>query len=117
MSKMQDLERMGYRFRLEGARVLVEHFGTPPEGAAALLKLLDREEVRQALQDRAAGFSVAPDGIIWAYGEDVPMMGQKIKRALDSGELWSVQVVYHKSAGAVEFHFQPAEWQLMDKQG
>lgn len=111
MNPMLELERMGYRFRLEGDRVLAEHFGTPPAEAAALLAGLDREEVKHLLADRAAGFSVAPDGILWAFGiDDIMRTGERLKMALEAGELFSVNVVYHKQTEAAEFHFQPSEW-------
>lgn len=112
MTAMQKLENLGYRFRLEGDRVLVQHFGTAPEEASALLEALDREEVRRTLQDRAAGFSVAPDGVLWAYGDDVLPTARKLRAALDTGDLWDVRVIYHRKTWAAEFHFQSADWRL-----
>ncbi|MBR3743151.1 MAG: hypothetical protein IKN04_22300 [Clostridia bacterium] len=111
MSKMLELERMGYRFRLEGNRVLAECFGTPPAEAAALLAGLDREEVKLLLDARAAGFSVAPDGVLWVAGaDDILQAGRELKAALDAGELFSVNVIYHKKTGIAEFRFRPAGW-------
>ena len=58
MSDMQQLEAMGYRFRLEGEAVRYSVLGEPPPGAEALLRRLDREQVRAVLRDRARGYTV-----------------------------------------------------------
>ena len=52
------LERMGYRFRMEGDAVTYRLLGEPPPGAEALLRRLDREQVRAVLRDRARGYTV-----------------------------------------------------------
>ena len=57
MSDMQQLEAMGYRFRLEGEAVRYSVLGEPPPGAEALLRRLDREQVRAVLRDRARGYT------------------------------------------------------------
>ena len=51
------LERMGYRFRMEGEAVTYRLLGEPPPGAEALLRRLDREQVRAVLRDRARGYT------------------------------------------------------------
>lgn len=111
---MQKLESLGYRFRLEGDRVLMRHYGSgePSQEAKALIAKLNKEEVRQALLDRAAGFSEAQDGVLWAYGDDVLPAARKIKAAEEAGEIWATKVCYHSETGAAEFHFQPAEWRM-----
>ena len=58
MSNMQQLESMGYRFRLEGEAVRYSVLGEPPPGAEALLRRLDRAQVRAVLRDRARGYTV-----------------------------------------------------------
>ena len=58
MSDMQQLEAMGYRFRLEGEAVRYSVLGEPPPGAEALLRRLDRAQVRAVLRDRARGYTV-----------------------------------------------------------
>ena len=58
MSDMQQLEAMGYRFRLEGEAVRYSVLGEPPPGAEELLRRLDREQVRAVLRDRARGYTV-----------------------------------------------------------
>ena len=112
MNAMMELEQMGYRFRLDGERVLMRKYGSveAPERAKELLSRLDREEVRRTLQDRAAGFTVAPAGIIWAKGDEIMPMALKIRAALDAGELFDIFVKYSRSADTAEFHFWPAEW-------
>lgn len=113
MTAMEELERMGYRFRLNGTKVLMRKYGSEEttERAKELISGLDREEVKRTLQDRAAGFSAAPAGIIWAYGEEIMPTARKIKAALDSGELWDVFIVYSRSAYSAEFRYWPAEWE------
>lgn len=113
MNAMMELEQMGYRFRLDGNRVLMRKYGSAetPERAKELLSRLDREEVRRILQDRAAGFTEAPAGIIWASGNEIMITALKIRAALDSGALWDVFIKYSRSADAAEFHFWPAEWE------
>ena len=58
MSDMQQLEAMGYRFRLEGEAVRYSVLGEPPPGAEALLRRLDRAQVAAVLTDRARGYTV-----------------------------------------------------------
>lgn len=114
MTAMYELEQMGYRFRLDGERVLMRKYGSAeaPARAKELIAKLDREQVRNALKDRAEGFSVAPAGIIFAKGNEIMPIALKIRAALDSGELWDIFVKYSRSADTAEFHYWPAEWQL-----
>lgn len=58
MSDMQQLEAMGYRFRLEGEAVRYSVLGEPPPGAQDLLRRLDRAQVRAVLRDRQRGYTV-----------------------------------------------------------
>ena len=110
MSPMMRLEQMGYRFRLEGDKVMMRCYGEPPAEAQELINRLDKEQVRRVLHDREAGFSAAPAGIIWAYGDEIMPTAQRIRAALDAGELWDIFVKYSKRADCAEFHFWPAEW-------
>ena len=113
MTAMTQWERMGYRFRLDGEKVMMRRYGSaePPEKAKELLSRLDREEVRRTLKDRAEGFTIAPAGIIWAKGEEIMPTARRIKAALDSGELFDIFVKYSMSQDSAEFHFWPAEWE------
>lgn len=113
MTAMYELEKMGYRFRLDGEKVLMRKCGSaePPARAKELIAKLDREEVRNALKDRAEGFSVAPAGIIFAKGTEIMPIALKIRAALDAGELWDIFIKYSRSADSAEFHYWPAEWE------
>lgn len=111
---MQELEKMGYRFRLDGERVTVRHYGIPPPEAARLLEKLDKEKVKRILKDRQNGFSEAPDGVLWAFGDDVLPTAKRIKRAMETGELWDVRVIYHRKTDSAEFHFQPEGWTVKE---
>ena len=55
MSEFEQLEAMGYRFRLEGEQIRYRIVGKPPPHAAELFAQLDREQVRYILEVRAAG--------------------------------------------------------------
>ena len=56
MNAMQQLEGMGYRFKLDGDRVRYTLYGgQAPLEADALLRSLDREFVRSVLESRAKG--------------------------------------------------------------
>ena len=52
------LERMGFRFRIDGGRVTRRCYGRPPPEAADLLARVTKADVIQFLEDRAAGFTI-----------------------------------------------------------
>lgn len=56
MTEFEQLEAMGYRFRLEGEQIRYRIVGTPPPHAAELFARLDRVRVRHILEARAAGY-------------------------------------------------------------
>ena len=112
MNAVIELERMGYRFKLEGDRVVVRRYSAtePPERAKELLAGLTKETVKQVLIDRRNGFTVAPAGNLMVQGQQILPVAQKIKAALDTGELWDVQVRYSKKNDSATFFWWPAEW-------
>lgn len=112
MNPVIELERMGYRFKLEGDHVVVRRYSAaePPERAKKLLEELNKEQVKQVLIDRQNGFSEAPAGILMVQGQMILPVAKKIKAALDSGELWDVRVRYNKTADSATFQWWPAEW-------
>ena len=113
MSNVIELERMGYRFKLEGDRVVVRRYSAtePPERAKALLEGLNKEEVKQVLIDRLNGFSEAPGGSLTVQGRWIlPIAKKFFKPALDSGELLDVRIIYNKKNDSATFQWWPAEW-------
>ena len=113
MDVLTALEGMGYEFTANEDKL---HFsfqnGEPPFSVSELVMLLKphKNAILRVLQDRAAGFSRVPDGVLFAFGADIPPLARKIKAAMDNGELWDVRVIYSKSADRAEFRFLPPEW-------
>ena len=108
------LESMGYSFSVNGEKLRYRFEGDdPPLSTSDLAALLRprKAEIMRLLQDRAEGKTLVPDGVLVAFGEDIPPMAQKIKAALDNGEIWGAQVVYSRSMDKAEFRFQPPEWE------
>lgn len=112
MNAVIELERMGYRFKLDGDRVVVRRYSAtePPERAKELLAGLTMEAIEQVLIDRQNGFSEAPAGTLTVQGQQIPPVAKKIKAALDSGELWDVRVKYSKKNDSATFQWWPDEW-------
>ena len=106
------LERMGYRFRLEGEAVRYSVLGEPPPGAEELLRRLDREQVRAVLRDRARGYTVVkPREVVVPWEDCYPYM-HAIKAALDAGALLDVKVIYIRRTRECIYHLTPPEVDL-----
>ena len=96
MSELMELERMGYRFRMEGDAVTYRLLGEPPPGAEALLRRLDREQVRAVLRDRARGYTVVkPREVVVPWEDRYPYM-HAIKAALDDRHILNDHISYLK---------------------
>ena len=112
MSDMQQLEAMGYRFRLEGEAVRYSVLGEPPPGAEALLRRLDRAQVRDVLRDRQRGYPVVkPREVVVPWAERYPYL-YAVKAALDAGEVLDVQVTYIRRTRTCVYHLTPPEADL-----
>lgn len=82
MTDFERLESMGYRFKLNGDKVIYSIYGgKPPPGGAELMQRLDREEVKRILQDRAAGFKVLHPPELDQGWPPVPDISQELKAA------------------------------------
>lgn len=112
MSELMELERMGYRFRLEGEAVTYRLLGEPPPGAEALLRRLDREQVRAVLRDRARGYTVVKPREVVVPWEDRYLYMHAIKAALDAGALLDVKVIYIRRTRECIYHLTPPEVDL-----
>lgn len=112
MSELMELERMGYRFRMEGEAVTYRLLGEPPPGAEALLRRLDREQVRAVLRDRAQGYTVVKPREVVVPWEDRYLYMHAIKAALDAGALLDVKVIYIRRTRECIYHLTPPEADL-----
>lgn len=107
MTEFEQLEAMGYRFRLEGEQIRYRIVGTPPPHAAELFARLDREQVRHILEARAAGYSVVkPDVLVVPWPDRYRYM-VAIRAAQLEGKFISVQVVYRKSTKECVYYLTP----------
>lgn len=113
MNPVYELERMGYRFRIDGDKVKMRRYGEgePPEGAKELLAQITAAKVKQILLDRENGFSDVPPGCLRAEPGTVLSIAAYFKKALDAGELFDVHVRFEKSTGVATFMYWPAEWE------
>lgn len=108
MTSLERLESLGYRFTLaEDGGVRWQLYGPEPPEGPALLAALDREQVRQALQDRARGFTVVPPQEIRTSGAARYLYMAALKQALEDGALLDVQAVYHRRTGDVTYRLTP----------
>ncbi|MBQ8313256.1 MAG: hypothetical protein IJX84_08650 [Clostridia bacterium] len=107
MTEFEQLEAMGYRFRLEGEQIRYRIVGTPPPHAAELFARLDRAQVRHILEARAAGYTVVkPDVLVVPWPDRYRYMAA-IKAAQLDGKFISVQVVYRKSTRECVYYLTP----------
>lgn len=98
MNAMQQLEGMGYRFKLDGERVRYTLYGTqPPQEAEELLRSLDRDFVKSVLQAREKGYTTIKPQIVHAPWEERYRYMNMIKAAQMAGELLSVKVTFVRS--------------------
>ena len=114
MNDLLELEAMGYRFSLtKDGQVRYQLYGPePPPRAAALLARLNREHVKQILQDRQKGFiTVAPQEIRAPWPKRYEYM-RAVKHALDDGVLFDVQVIYVRQTRECVYRIIPADADL-----
>lgn len=108
LETLERLEKMGYRFRLEGNSILYALYGgAPPPQAAALLKSLDKDAVRTVLLAREKGCAtVKPDVIRVPWPQRYRYMGM-IRAAQLCGELADVKVTFIRSTGECVYELLP----------
>ena len=107
MNAVLALERLGYRFRVDGEKVSARCYGTPPTEAAALLEQVTGEDVRRVLEFRDRGFvDLLPD--------ELPVPAEKASECLDAigeamkrGEILQMDVMPDKRGGGVVFLLSP----------
>ena len=108
LNALQQLESIGYRFKLEGDHVRYTLYGgQPPPEADALLRSLDREKVRTLLIAQGMGLHpMEPETLVVPWPLRYVYL-HAIKAALDAGALLNVEVIYHHDAKETEYHLQP----------
>ena len=107
MNPVFALERLGYRFQLDGDKVTARHYGAPPAEAAALLSRITREDVRRVLEDRRQGFiDVQPEELTVPLEKASACM-EAIQAAVDDGQLISWDIVPELRGGAAVFLLMP----------
>ena len=108
MNAMQQLEGMGYRFKLDGDRVRYTLYGgQAPLEADALLRSLDREFVRSVLESRAKGYETVKPQIVRVPREERCRYLAVIGAAKACGELADVKVTYIRSTGECIYELLP----------
>lgn len=114
MNALEQLERMGYRFRLEGESVRYSLYGgNPPPEAEALLKSLDKNFARDMLTARAKGYQIVqPDVIRVPWPQRYRYMGM-IRAAQLCGELADVKVTFIRSTGECVYELLPPGVNIM----
>ena len=107
MRELEQLEAMGYHFRLDGDSIRYALYGgQPPPGASALLQSLDREKVRTLLEAREMGLQPLDTLLVPWADRHIYLYG--IKAALDAGALKDVDVIYHRDTKETEYHLWPS---------
>ena len=108
MNAMQQLEGMGYRFKLDGDRVRYTLYGGhPPPEADALLHSLDKDFVRSVLNARAAGCVTIKPQIVRVPWEDRFRYMSMINAAKCAGELADVKVTFIRSTRECVYELLP----------
>lgn len=108
MNVMQQLEGMGYRFKLDGNHVRYTLYGgRPPPEADALLRSLDRDFVRSVLESRAEGYIMVKPQIVRVPWEDRCRYMAMIHAAQCAGEVADVKVTYIRSTGECIYELLP----------
>ena len=101
MNAVLTLERMGYRFRVDGEKVTARHYGKPPPEAAALLAGISAEDVLQVLEDRRRGFvDVLPEEL-HVPPEKASACLDAIGEAMKCGDILSMDVMPDDGGGVV----------------
>lgn len=102
MNAMQQLEGMGYRFKMDGDRVRYALYGGQPlPEAERLLQSLDRGFVRSVLQARANGCVTVKPQIVRVPWEERFRYQTMIYAAQCAGELADVKVTFIRSPAGV----------------
>lgn len=108
MNAMQQLEGMGYRFRLDGDHVRYTLYGgCPPPEADALLHSLDKDFVRSVLNARATGCVTIKPQIVRVPWEDRFRYMSMINAAKRAGELADVKVTFIRSTRECVYELLP----------
>lgn len=108
MNTMQQLEGMGYRFKIEGDHVRYTLYGgQPPPEADALLHSLDRDFVRSVLQARAQGCVTVKPQIVRVPWEERFRYQGMIYAAKCAGELADVKVTFIRSTKECIYELLP----------
>lgn len=107
MNAVIALERLGYRFQLDGDKVTARHYGTPPAGAEALLSQVTREDVRRMLEYREHGFSDVQPEELTVTLEKAPACMEAIQAAVDNGQLFTWEIVPELCGGVFVFLLTP----------
>ena len=108
MNAMQQLEGMGYRFKLDGDRVRYTLYGgQPPPEADVLLHSLDRNFVRSVLEARAEGYVTVKPQTGRVPREERCRYLAVIGSAKACGELADVKVTYIRSTGECIYELLP----------
>lgn len=107
MNVVLALERLGYRFQLDGDKVTARHYGAPPADAESLLLQVTQEDVRRVLEDRKRGFvDVHPEELAVPLEKATACIGA-IQAAIDSGQLLAWEIVPEFRGGVVIFLLTP----------
>lgn len=108
MNAMQQLEGMGYRFKLDGDRIRYTLYGgRPPPEAESLLQSLDKELVRSVLQARAMGCVTVKPQIVRVPWEERCRYLAMIGAAKACGELADVKVTFIRSTRECVYELLP----------
>lgn len=117
MNDMQKLERMGYRFTLDGIVIRVKKYGDSPDMSDVLMHL-DKDVVRQVLEDREKGFQTVEPEEVRIKGKAIKHFAQGVKMALEDGMLISADVLYRKNQDEALFYLTPPGvdvWRYVEK--
>ena len=107
MNAVLALERLGYRFKIDGGKVTALHFGIPPTEAASLLAHITREDIQRVLEDRRNGFmDVQPEELTVPIEKAQACM-EAIQAAACSGTILAWEIMPELIGGAVVFLLTP----------
>lgn len=108
MNAMQELENMGFRFRMDGDRIRYELYGgQAPPRAAELLATLDRAFVCSVLMARKAGYTVVKPQIVHVPRADRDRYFAMIAMAHANKEFADVKVTYIRPTGETIYELLP----------
>lgn len=108
LNAMQQLESMGYRFKLDGDSVRYTLYGgQPPPEAKTLLHSLNRDFVHGILQARHAGYTVVKPQIVRVSWEERYRYLVMIHAAQLAGELVDVKVTFIRKTRECIYELMP----------